>query len=456
MKTKITFLLMILFSTTFAFAGDYLTNTNQHAAFLRNFARGNSLEIDAAYYNPAGVAFMDDGYYISINNQSAFQTRSINTTYDWDMNGQPYAKKFKGTASAPIIPSVYFIYKNGRLALSALMAVTGGGGTASFADGLPMLNASIITKLKYPSVSTIPSIAPNMYNIATSVDGSQFILGTQVGLSYQVNDWLSVYLGGRMNNFFGSYEGYVDVTPRAEYSQYLGTDDLTNLELDLTQYGWGLTGILAADIDYERWNFMLKYEFKASLNIENKTKKNNTQIPSFDDGVNTPSDIPGFFATALGYDILPTLRASVEFHYYDDKNAGMASVIDESLSTSTNIIYGDKQDYLTHGTREYLFGAEWDITKRLTISGSYQYTDYGLSDNFQQQTSFSCDSYAVGFGARVKVSEKLNMNVGYMISQYSDYTKEQAHYASPAIPFAGTDVFSRTNKVFGFGIDYKF
>jgi len=450
MKKVLNLLLIALFSTNFTVAGDYLTNTNQNAAFVRDFARGNSLEIDAAYSNPAGVAFMKNGYYISFNNQSAFQTRDINTTYDWDMNGKPYSKKFSGVASPPIIPSIFFVYKKDRFALSALCAITGGGGTASFDDGLPMLNAGIITKLYSKGIS------PVMYDIYSSVDGTQIIMGTQVGISYRLKDWLSIYAGGRMNNFFGKYKGYLDVTPKDSYSSVLGTKDLPNLNLDVSQYGWGLTGIIGADIDWKRWNFMIKYEFMANLNIENKTHENTTGIDSFNDGVNTPSDIPGYFATALGYKILPTLRASFEFHYFNDKNAGMSTVADETISTATNIVYKNKQKFLEHDTREYLTGCEYDISEHVTISGSYQYTDYGLSDNFQQQTSFNCDSYAIGFGTRIKMSEKVNLNIGYMVSKYKDYTKTQTHYASPSIPFSGTDVYSRTNKAFAFGVDYKF
>ena len=72
---------------------------------------------------------------------------------------------------------------------------------------------------------------------------------------------------------------------------------------------------------------------------------------------------------------------------------------------------GGKQKELERGTNEYLFGIEWDVVKRLTISGGAQITDYGLSDNFQSDVSFSCDSYSLGFGAKVMLSEKMALNV---------------------------------------------
>lgn len=114
---------------------------------------------------------------------------------------------------------------------------------------------------------------------------------------------------------------------------------------------------------------------------------------------------------------------------------------------------GGKQKELERGTNEYLFGIEWDVVKRLTISGGAQITDYGLSDNFQSDVSFSCDSYSLGFGAKVMLSEKMALNVGYMWTTYHDYTKKMDNYC-------GTDfrqnVYSRTNKVFGLSLDYAF
>ena len=60
------------------FAGDYLTNTNQHAAFLRMAARGASIDVDGVYSNPAGLAFLQkDGFHLSLTGQSAYQTRKM-------------------------------------------------------------------------------------------------------------------------------------------------------------------------------------------------------------------------------------------------------------------------------------------------------------------------------------------------------------------------------------------
>ena len=275
-------------------------------------------------------------------------------------------------------------------------------------------------------------------NINSAMDGKQYIYSVQLGLSYKINDWLSVFGGGRMNYFTGGYEGYLDAKLKKDY----GGGELMNLALDCDQTGWGLTPVIGVDAKFGKFNFGAKYEFKTNLNIENNTKKNNAEdgvLAPFKHGVNTPNDIPSMLSVAAAYEILPVLRASVEYHFYDDKKAGMAD---------------GKQKYLTKGTNEYLMGIEWDVIKRLTLSCGGQITDYGLSDNFQSDTSFSCDSYTLGVGAKVVLSERANLNVGYMWTTYEDYTKTSKNYSGTGLP--GTNVYSRTNKVFGLSIDYRF
>jgi long-chain fatty acid transport protein len=114
----------------------------------------------------------------------------------------------------------------------------------------------------------------------------------------------------------------------------------------------------------------------------------------------------------------------------------------------------NKQQYLTKGTNEWLAGLEWDAISRLTLSCGVQFTDYGLSDSYQSDTSFSCDSYSLGFGAKLRLTEKMDVNVGYMWTNYDDYTKTVDNYNGTGLP--GTNVYSRTNKVFGLSVDYRF
>ena len=59
-------------------AGGLMTNTNYHIAFDRMMARGATFEIDAAYSNPAGLAWGHEGWQLSLNFQKPWQFRDIN------------------------------------------------------------------------------------------------------------------------------------------------------------------------------------------------------------------------------------------------------------------------------------------------------------------------------------------------------------------------------------------
>ena len=449
---------MALFVSNATFAGDYLTNTNQNAAFLRMLARGASIDFDAVYSNPAGLSFLEkDGFYLSLTNQSAFQKRNISaTTPLWTLDGNTTTKDFEGKASAPVIPSFQGVFKKGDWTISTNFGITGGGGKASFDQGLPLFNSLITGMIANPKIPYYKNkIKPHMYDISSAMDGKQYIFGLQLGLSYKIADWVSVYAGGRMNYFTGGYEGFLNA---ALHPEYLGNTDLfpnmqpgydgtlADISLKCDQSGWGIAPVLGADFKFGKLNIVMKYEFKNNLNIENKTgemkvmpKLIESQLGDYKEGVNTPSDIPAMFSAAVGYEILPIWRATVEYHFFDDMNAGMAK---------------DRQKLLSHGTHEILLGTEVDVTKSLKLSAGYQNTDYGLRDGFQTDTSFSCDSYSVGFGARVDLTKGWSMDIAYFWTTYKDYEKVSKSYNGTGIP--GTDIYSRDNKVFGLSLNYMF
>lgn len=479
-KISLIGLVMLIVSIP-TFAGDYLTNTNQHAAYLRMVARGASIDVDGVYYNPAGLAFLPkDGVQLSLTVQSAFQKRMIDATSSlWTMDGKNSTRNYEGKASAPVIPSFHGVWKTGKWAVSGAFSITGGGGKASFDRGLPMFDAGAIGMVTKESMGRLK---PSMYNINSAMEGRQYIFGAQLGLSRKINDHIAVYVGARMNYFTGGYKGFLNISLKDGVADKLVQDNMigelvqggipleqaqqvvsqkagemmkklddSKIDLDCDQTGWGLTPILGVDVKFGKLNLAAKYEFKANMNIENDTRTLNYPqgaepfMAPFKDGVNTPSDIPAFLSVAAGYEFLPCLRASVEYHFFDDKHAGMA---------------GGKENYLKHGTHEYLAGVEWDIDKFMTVSGGFQKTNYGLSDKFQGDTSFSCDSYSLGFGARLNLTKALSVDVAYFWSKYSDYTKEQPRkdmLVSMKLPVDGDqDVYSRTNKVFGVSVNYKF
>jgi len=474
MKRPVLIALLALCQTSFIFAGGILTNTNQSAHFIRMVARDASTQIDAVYTNPAGLVKLKEGFHFSFTNQSAFQTRKITSTSPiYLMNGGQETKTFKGDASAPIIPSLQGAYKKGKWVLSGSIAVSGGGGKATFDNGLPSFEAAAGASVALINqAQALTNFKASQYEVQQNMKGSNFIFGGQLGGSYAINDMFSVYGGFRLNIVKNKYEGYlrglkVNLTPTStegfgsqmaypsqildaisgapgvtpEQKQMIGilvkaaSDE--GAQLESSQSGWGVAPIIGFNFNYQnRLNIGMKYEFKTALDVENDTKRDDTGL--FSDGVNTAHDIPALFTVGVSYKILPQLEASIGYHHFFDSDAKMAD---------------DKQKD-AGSTDEFLAGLEYQINHMFLVSAGGQITKYGVGNTYQKDLSFSCDSYSIGLGGAVNVSPNVRINVGYFWTTYSDYTKEPGGGIGSVI--TNKDVFSRTNKVFAAGVDFSF
>ena len=495
-KKSLLITILSLCQASFIFAGGILTNTNQSAHFIRMVARDASLQIDAAYTNPAGLVKLNDGFHFSFTNQSAFQTRTITSTFaPFAGFGGSATKEFEGTASAPIIPSLQAAYKTGKWVLSGNIAVTGGGGKATFDRGLPSFEAQLavlpgtVTKLGALVGQAMPgaTLTANQYSVDAYMRGSSFIYGAQIGGSYEINDMFSAYAGFRLNIVNNKYEGHlrnIMINPTSNVPA-LGTGTMvsapdyfeglaqnpalpaqykptleglatktSDMYLESSQSGWGISPILGFNFNYKNLNIGMKYEFKTALNVENKTKRDDTG--QFKNGVNTAHDIPALYTVGVSYQITPKLLASVGYHHFFDSDAGMATVTNPA-NTSEKI---EKQNFINGGTNEYLAGIEYQIDRMFLVSAGGQITRYGVTDGYQTDLSFSCNSYSIGLGGAVNVAKNVKINVGYFWTTYSDYEKNWDNYNNviPAdqTPVPGKDIFSRTNKVFAAGVDISF
>lgn len=194
-----------IFITGSMFAGGLVTNDNQSAAWVRLPSRNASVGIDAVYYNPAGLMNLNNGFHVSVSNQSVLQTRTIKNYYagpggSYGLNQQTY----KGTVNAPLFPSIYAAYKMDKFALSFGFNPIGGGGGAEFKNGLPSFEMS-------PS-DLVPSLASqgaDAYRLNVYFKGSSTFMGYQGNVSYKVNDWISVAVGLRYVTAKNTYEGHL-------------------------------------------------------------------------------------------------------------------------------------------------------------------------------------------------------------------------------------------------------
>ena len=202
---KLLTIVVAMFITGSMFAGGLVTNTNQSASWARLPSRNASVTIDAVYYNPAGLMKLENGFHLSLSNQSIFQTRDIVNFYagpggSYGLNNYRY----EGTATALAFPSIYAVYKMERLAFSLGFMPVGGGGVAEYKKGLPSFEMT-------PSdlVPSLQSQGASAYRLDAYFEGSSIFFGLQGGASYKINDLISVAAGLRYVIAKNIYEGYL-------------------------------------------------------------------------------------------------------------------------------------------------------------------------------------------------------------------------------------------------------
>lgn len=198
---RLFFSLVAIISATTLFAGGIVTNTNQSAAFVRMPAQDAATGIQAVYHNPAALTKLADGFHIQLNNQSIFQTKEIESTFPFLNEGT-----YVGDVKAPLFPSFYAAFKTGKLAFSLGFNPVGGGGGAEYKTGLPSFEQPVASIPDDLAANHIPTTA---YSADVFFEGTSIFWGLQAGLSFEINENVSVYAGVRYLMAKNTYKGHI-------------------------------------------------------------------------------------------------------------------------------------------------------------------------------------------------------------------------------------------------------
>lgn len=200
-KFAVLFTGVYLLMNAAAFAGGILTNSNQSAQFVRMLSRNASTDLDAVYFNPAGLTQMKNGFYFSLQNQSIFQNRTITSS--------PKLKysEYKGEVTAPVFPTAFAVYKLDNWAFSAGFGPNGGGGSAKYNNGLPSFEKQIAQLV--PALSGLAALGYPVadYGVDIAFEGTSVFWGIQLGATYKISDMFSVYGGARYLPAVNTYNG---------------------------------------------------------------------------------------------------------------------------------------------------------------------------------------------------------------------------------------------------------
>ena len=498
--------LLALSVATSAFAGGILTNTNQNIAFNRMMSRDGSIGIDGVYSNPAGVVFLSDGSHLSLNLQTAQQTRTICNSYPLfagNTNNQDTERRYKGTAFSPVIPSIMYAYNWKGFSFQGHFGITGGGGKCTFDDGLGSFEKIVSeTALGVCNLAGAIDNMASVYGVNTGLTekfgktgaysydsymrGRQYYFGLSLGAAYKITPHFSAFAGVRGVYATSNYYGYVKDIKVGSVPLYTMLDptksNAADIEMNCDQSGIGFTPILGIDYKTGRWNFGVKYEFKTRIRLKTESVNRTPSIGNLPDNLinmGIPAAIVGSETVsgallslktqfdsklnqALGEfedgqkiaDDLPAiLTVGVSYNPIDPLrvNAGFHYFFDKQASQ-----YNHKEDLLKHGTAEYNAGVEYDACKLVTVSAGWQSTNYGLTKEYMDDKSFVTSSNSVGVGVALHLSKKTTLNAAYFHTFYKHFNASEDVQLNQNTTIQYNSDFTRNNNVFGIGLDIDF
>jgi long-chain fatty acid transport protein len=451
-------LLAALLLPATAMAGGIVTNTNQSASFIRKPVQDAVIDVTGTYYNPAGLAFLQDGFHLSLSNQTIFQTRTINSTFP-----RLNRTEFEGSVSAPLFPTVYAVYKTGSMAFSFGVNPIGGGGSAVFEDGLPSFEQQVAVLPTLLSASGIPT---TQYSMNAAFDGSSLNWGFQVNASYAINEMISVSAGLRYIVANNSYKGHLKdimINPNmpAFGAIYNGTNMVsaptffTNasttfaaLNMGATNYSVALSqmvesnygntqlsdatalGLTPEQIQQIQGIIMAAGQNPAGLTIENARNILAASAPIFGANAATMTGYASMTgdkeleATQSGTGIAPVI--GVNFRVSENLNFAvkyehMAKITLKNSTTVDNVgMYPDGAEVRSDMPSMLAAGVSFKAIPALTLSGGVHYyfdksADYGKSR--PNSELFDNNFMEYGLGAEYAITRRFLLSAGYLRTQ---------------------------------------
>ena len=377
MKKIVLSLIVFTMTATSTFAGGILTNTNQSVLFLKNPARDAAIGLDGVYSNPAGVAFLSDGFHVAFNWQYVHQTRTITSTNPsfalGKKNNGESVKEFEGVATAPIVPSLQAAYNINNWSIQLNLSIPSGGGACEFADGLGSFE-SVVGNIGY----MLLPLGAQGYDMDGYMKGRQYYYGIQLGAAYKIYPNLSVYGGLRLLYGDASYKakisniqvktegGYVDFSDYLHVTNATITTNLEKVNAGIAQYqaagipvpedllltqaklestkgslnqlqkyaqgvnllcnqdGVGIAPIIGVDYKYKNFNFAAKYEFKTQIRMKNESTVNEASeiaaVNKFRDGEKVNEDVPALLTIGAQWKPIDVVSLNLGWHHFFDKD----------------------------------------------------------------------------------------------------------------------------------------
>jgi long-chain fatty acid transport protein len=428
---------MVVCLASSAWAGGIINKQNLSADYMRTLNRNAATDMaDAAAFNPAGTAMMDDGLYLKADVLYLWKDYTNKLPSSFTVPGAPLpSNSGVGTLDSEepsIIPGLFAVYKQDRWAGFFAVTIPGGGGKVRYDDG------NSRTMFLSGAFGLVPPAAGGIgtgFNPAAAdqfIEADSYYVGYSLGGSFKIFDSLSVGGGVRYVDAYQKFKGTV-------------TGPANTIGVKIERTAEALNYFLGLDYSpIKDLNIALTYMSNTALNFKADTRDDSpgqavSRGVGWTDGTHEREDLPGYIGLGVSYFIIPgTLRIEPNLTYYLEKQANWEGQRFQDSQPGNSYDVGV--------ALEYILNPQW------LFSVGYMHTEIkGMDSRDLLPEAPELDADSVGLGLVWSPVERLSLTLSgtrvWYQSRKTDTTNSRG--------VAGTDL-DKDVWALGFGIQYRF
>ena len=460
---------------------------NHSAEYVRTQNRNASTSADAAYYNPAGLVFMEktgltimysnqtynvrkehtlDYYAIKAGEQDPVQTFHTRDSFSGRLPDYYYAETV-----APALPDLYIVYrghtKGKDWAVYCHCGIMQAASDTNFPRGLAIIDWGNLAAKESQLAMNDPEESNDVFNSFSSdadATRNERFIGCALGGVYKLTQWMSAAVGVR----YIYYSGNMNIRVKNVSYVINGTFDKDaeyNWHIDTDYSGHGASIIVGMHFKPHRdVNIGFKYEYHSPVKIMKKTNhfkinpliETTGNVDIFKDG--SPGDEMEY--TAGNGEGSFTLQYPMQFNLGLSYNILQNLIMEASGQITLRRLRdmdGRERDYNDIG---YRLGVclNWWFLKNVSISAGYCYNDFGIKENRRDEADPLLPSHSVGAGLGFNITERFDLNIGasyeYFIGK-KVYYREYSNVSEPIYHYL-SKTFDEYRISIAIGLSYRF
>jgi long-chain fatty acid transport protein len=369
-----------------AWAGVIDNRSNFSATYLRELARtADTRSPDAAAYNPAGLAFIDQGLHLEIDNQTLVK-------HNTNGNGLFH---FQSDVVSPVLPTGFAVYRHHQWAAFASGTLIGGGGNVHYDKGTVTV-LPLVTSLATANPATAPDLQL-----------SSLYWGGTLGFAYSLSSAFALSVAGRW--VFASKE----IKGEARGENLIDHKETANAPAIL--FGLHFIPLDGLDIGL-RYENIVKLEWEVQNSDLHLERAMNTGAAAIyaqrlrgtlqEKGATFNRDLPPVASVGVGYTVNPYLRVDASETWY--------------LQTIAD--WGGEEKEVDDGWEAALGIEVSPIPGKLSFSLGAMSTKTGAGPDTYFAESPALDGYTLAGGGHGKVTSRIALDLSVAYSgTYDDH-----------------------------------